>query len=277
MSKNRDLSNFPNGITVDISNNHVGIGSLTPVTELEVSGQIRITGGNPGSGYVLTSDASGIGSWQPPTSAGITSQSGVIGVNGAYVSQIDSNFVVDVSSLSGLIGNSSQSGVTGGTGITVEQTGGNFVISGTVGSGVVGVSGISVHQSGGNFIIDGALSLNTDIINFLIDASPEDITTGIKAYTQVPYNCEVTQWYVLARQSGTIVFDIKSCNFTGYPSTASIVNGDYPLVSGQIQNSNLNVSWSQLYAGQLLEFSVESNSAQSGVQTANVFLKTRAL
>lgn len=247
MSKNRDLSHFPNGITVDGSNNHVGIGSLTPVTELEVSGQIRITGGNPALGKVLTCDASGIGSWE-------------------------------ISSASGTL--TSQSGVIGGVGVTVDQVGGNFVVNAAASSsqsGIIGVSGITVQQIGGSFVIDGALSHNTNTINFLVDASPEDITTGIKGYTQIPYNCEVIEWYVLARQSGTMVFDVRSCDFNNYPATTSIVSGDYPLVSGQIQNSNLAVSWSPLYAAQLLEFNVISNSVQSGVQTANLFLKTRAI
>ncbi|MDO8662271.1 MAG: hypothetical protein Q7K98_03520 [Candidatus Omnitrophota bacterium] len=42
----------------------VGIGTTTPGTKLEVNGQIKITGGNPGAGKVLTSDANGVGSWQ---------------------------------------------------------------------------------------------------------------------------------------------------------------------------------------------------------------------
>ena len=42
----------------------VGVGTTSPGAELEVNGQVKITGGSPGAGKVLTSDASGLGSWQ---------------------------------------------------------------------------------------------------------------------------------------------------------------------------------------------------------------------
>ena len=47
----------------------VGIGTITPGAKLEVAGQVKITGGTPGAGKVLTSDASGLASWQTPTSS----------------------------------------------------------------------------------------------------------------------------------------------------------------------------------------------------------------
>ena len=55
-----------------VSDGHVGINTSTPQTSLDVagsmtvSGQIKITGGNPGAGKVLTSDADGLASWQTP-------------------------------------------------------------------------------------------------------------------------------------------------------------------------------------------------------------------
>lgn len=41
----------------------VGIGTASPGTKLEVAGQIKITGGSPGSSKVLTSDAVGLATW----------------------------------------------------------------------------------------------------------------------------------------------------------------------------------------------------------------------
>lgn len=47
---------------------NVGIGVLKPTSKLEVAGQVKITGGVPGTGKILTSDASGLATWQEPTS-----------------------------------------------------------------------------------------------------------------------------------------------------------------------------------------------------------------
>jgi hypothetical protein len=46
-----------------LTSGYVGIGTTNPSTRLEVAGQVKITGGTPGAGKVLTSDASGLASW----------------------------------------------------------------------------------------------------------------------------------------------------------------------------------------------------------------------
>lgn len=45
-------------------NGSVGIGTDNPGANLEVAGQVKITGGNPEANKVLTSDAVGLASWQ---------------------------------------------------------------------------------------------------------------------------------------------------------------------------------------------------------------------
>jgi len=46
----------------------VGIGTAGPGAKLEVAGQVKITGGTPGAGKVLTSDAAGLATWVTPAS-----------------------------------------------------------------------------------------------------------------------------------------------------------------------------------------------------------------
>jgi len=43
----------------------MGIGTKNPSTMLEVAGQVKIAGGNPAQGKVLTSDDTGLASWEP--------------------------------------------------------------------------------------------------------------------------------------------------------------------------------------------------------------------
>ncbi|MEI8339150.1 MAG: hypothetical protein WCF94_00625 [bacterium] len=51
-------------ITLNPLGGNVGIGVVNPTATLEVAGQVKITGGAPAAGKVLTSDANGVGSWQ---------------------------------------------------------------------------------------------------------------------------------------------------------------------------------------------------------------------
>jgi Carboxypeptidase regulatory-like domain len=51
---------------------NIGIGTTTPTVKLEVAGQVKISGGAPGSGKVLTSDAAGLASWQTPSAPVVT-------------------------------------------------------------------------------------------------------------------------------------------------------------------------------------------------------------
>lgn len=55
-----------NGINGATAGVNVGIGVNSPSAKLEVAGQVKITGGVPGAGKVLTSDATGLASWQSP-------------------------------------------------------------------------------------------------------------------------------------------------------------------------------------------------------------------
>ncbi|PRY27023.1 hypothetical protein CLV58_13525 [Spirosoma oryzae] len=47
-------------------NGNVGIGTNAPDAKLEVAGQVKITGGSPGAGKILSSDANGLASWATP-------------------------------------------------------------------------------------------------------------------------------------------------------------------------------------------------------------------
>ena len=50
--------------------------------KLDVDGQVRIAGGSPGAGKVLTSDENGVGSWETPSGGGTAGDTGPAGPTG---------------------------------------------------------------------------------------------------------------------------------------------------------------------------------------------------
>jgi hypothetical protein len=115
---------------------NVGIGTTTPGSALEVTGQVKITGGVPGAGKVLTSDAAGLASWSAAPAGSVS------GLSAASASQTlaNANFSQTwnwdtVSTGSGL--NLGSSSITSGTLFNTSSTStamtgtlGNFVLSG---------------------------------------------------------------------------------------------------------------------------------------------------
>lgn len=60
------IFNFRTGndaFTINFDTDNIGIGTPSPSAKLEVNGQVKITGGGPGAGKVLISDAAGMASW----------------------------------------------------------------------------------------------------------------------------------------------------------------------------------------------------------------------
>jgi hypothetical protein len=66
-------------IRISASGN-VGIGTTTPGSALEVAGQLKITGGAPGAGKILMSDAVGLATWNAPAPASVSGLSAAGGV-----------------------------------------------------------------------------------------------------------------------------------------------------------------------------------------------------
>jgi hypothetical protein len=71
------VSDTANAFTI-LKNGNVGIGVTHPNVQLEVDGQVKITGGGPGSGKILTSDADGLATWQSPAQSGWTDVGAVV-------------------------------------------------------------------------------------------------------------------------------------------------------------------------------------------------------
>lgn len=117
-------------MTVGKSGN-IGIGVDSPTARLEVAGQVRITGGSPGVGKVLTSDGTGLATWETPVAGG----SGTV------------------------------TSIVAGAGLT----GGTITTSGTIGLGteLAGLNSLSsngvVRRTGAGTYSAGSLSLTSDV------------------------------------------------------------------------------------------------------------------
>ncbi|GEM_PF-2408499 len=68
-----------------LGNGNVGIGTTTPAARLDVNGQIKISGGSPGTGKVLTSDATGLATWTANTSSQWTTNETNVYYNGGNI------------------------------------------------------------------------------------------------------------------------------------------------------------------------------------------------
>ncbi len=69
------------GIHLDGATGNVGIGLDNPSAQLDIGGSLRIRGGSPGAGKVLTSNAEGVATWETPSGGGGGSNWTVSGSN----------------------------------------------------------------------------------------------------------------------------------------------------------------------------------------------------
>lgn len=143
---------------------NVGIGTNSPGTKLEVAGTVKITGGSPGVGKVLTSDASGLASWSSAAPSGGWSIAGNAGTTAG------TNFIGTTDAIDLVIKRYNVEGLR-------LTTGGALWASGNITTGVAPTSGAgtrmmwipskaafragSVSTSGSTFWDDANIGLNS--------------------------------------------------------------------------------------------------------------------
>lgn len=120
------------------------------------------------------------------------------------------------------------------------------------------VQSIGAGGGGGS----GSVAGQTASFGITIDGGGSVITTGVKGYVTIPYNCTITGWTVIADVSGSLVVDVWKDSYANYPPTSldSIAGSQKPTLSSSAKNQNLNVTaWStSVNAGDVIGFSVES-------------------
>lgn len=152
-----------NAVTV-LKNGNVGLGPVNPAAKLEVEGQVKITGGNPGSGKVLTSDGSGLASWQTPSqgfslpySGSCNSADAAFAINQAGTG--NGIYVYNPGTTGDIKGIEVSFNSVTGTGVAAYAHAGggttNGILGVTASSNGTGVKGIASHTSGDNFGVFG--------------------------------------------------------------------------------------------------------------------------
>ncbi len=108
-------------------------------------------------------------------------------------------------------------------------------------------------------------------INFVISGGNEAISTGSKGFLVIPFECVINSWVIFADVSGSIVVDVKKCDYSGYPTTSSIAGTEKPTLSSAQKNTDTALSsWTtNLSPGDILEFVVDSATT---VKTVNIIL-----
>jgi len=108
--------------------------------------------------------------------------------------------------------------------------------------------------------IEDNISSIFEDVGITIDGVGEAISTGSKGYRRIPFDCIITGWTILGKESGSAVVDVKKCNYAGFPTTASIAGSEKPTLAAAQKNQDIDLTtWTDsITAGDIIEFVVDS-------------------
>ena len=103
---------------------------------------------------------------------------------------------------------------------------------------------------------------NEDAITFIIDGNGGAITSGVKGFLEIPWDCTIESVTLLNDQTGSIVVGLWVDSYANYPPTVadSITSATPPTVSSgmKIQDETLTGWTTALTKGQVIGFNVNS-------------------
>lgn len=107
---------------------------------------------------------------------------------------------------------------------------------------------------------------------YVIDGLGSVPSAGSKGFLEIPFNCTINSWTLLADQSGSITVDVKKSTYSGFPTTASITASATPALSSaqKAQSSTLTGWTTTLSAGDILEYVVTGSPATLTRATLNL-------
>jgi hypothetical protein len=113
-------------------------------------------------------------------------------------------------------------------------------------------------------------------VGITIDGGGSAITTGVKGYIAVPYNCTIIEATMLADTSGSAVVDVWKDAYANYPPTVAdtITASAKPTISAAVKSKDTTLTgWTTtITAGDTIGFNVDSAST---ITRLHVLLKVR--
>lgn len=107
-----------------------------------------------------------------------------------------------------------------------------------------------------------SISVRTAVIGLVIDGGGSAITTGVKGYIQVPYDCTIVSNTLLGDQAGDLVVDVWKDTYANFPPTGgdSIAGSAKPTLSSAAKSTDVTLAgWTvQVRAGDVIGFNVDS-------------------
>jgi hypothetical protein len=121
----------------------------------------------------------------------------------------------------------------------------------------------TVAPSSGSDVFIVAMATTADLtrtINYVVDASPNVIGTGVKGQVTLDVTGTIESWTLVSDTPGNLVVDVKRTTYQNYPSFSSITGTEKPTLSNQAKNKDDGLlTWNTiLNAGDILRFEVES-------------------
>jgi hypothetical protein len=137
------------------------------------------------------------------------------------------------------------------------------ILAGAVGVGLMGLSSVAnastmFRSNTKDYKLD---NVATNSIGCVIDGAGSAIGTGLKTYIQVPYDCIIKEWTVIADQTGDIVIDVWKDTYANFPPTVAdtITASAKPTLSSERIATGSASTWgNEINAGEVLFFNVDS-------------------
>lgn len=104
-------------------------------------------------------------------------------------------------------------------------------------------------------------SINTRTLGISISGGGNPLTTGIKGYLAIPYNCEIISWYIVSDTVGSIEIDVWNSSTPPTGANTITASNRPKLIASQENSDTVLTGWTTtLNQGDVMAFNVVSAS-----------------